>query len=68
MHSEVIQVYIYVCVCVCILFQILFHYGLSQDTEDISLHSTIGPCCLSLICFSPPPFQVKLLEQQLINS
>ena len=28
-------------------FKILFHYGLSQDSEYRSLRYTIGPCCLS---------------------
>ena len=28
---------------------ILFHYGLSQDTEYSSLCSTGGPCCLSIL-------------------
>ena len=31
-----------------ILFRILFHYGLSQDTEHSSLCYLIGPCCLSI--------------------
>ena len=30
-------------------FYILFHYGLSQDTEYSSLCSTVGPCCLSIV-------------------
>ena len=33
-----------------ILFYILFHYGLSQDIEYSSLWSTVGPCCLSILC------------------
>ena len=33
-----------------ILFHILFHYGLSQDTECSSLCYTVGPCCLSILC------------------
>ena len=51
--------YVCVCVCVCvcvysiyiyILFQILFHYALSQDTEYSSLFSTIiRPCYLSTL-------------------
>ena len=32
-----------------ILFHILFHYGLSQDTEYGSLCNTVGPCCLSIL-------------------
>ena len=39
--DSVIRVCVCVCVCVCthmhILFHILFHYGLSQDTEYSSL-------------------------------
>ena len=31
-----------------ILFHILFHYGLSQDTEYSSLCYTVGHCCLSM--------------------
>ena len=30
-------------------FHILFHYGLSPDTEYSSLCSTVGPCCLSTL-------------------
>ena len=56
-----------------ILFHTLFHYGLPQDSEYISLCSTVGPLCLSIlytvgcICESrtpgpslphpPPPWQ-----------
>ena len=32
-----------------ILFHILFHYSLLQDTEYSSLCYTIGPCCLSIL-------------------
>ena len=32
-----------------ILFHILFHYGLSEDTDYSSLCSTVGPCCLSIL-------------------
>ena len=35
---------------ICILFCILFHYGLSPDIEYSSLFSTVGPCCLSILC------------------
>ena len=38
---------IYICVIytyICILFQILFHYDLSQNIEYISLCYTVGPC------------------------
>ena len=57
-----IEVYIYIVVLisaiqqsdysyihVCILFNILFHYGLSQDVEYSSLCYTLGPCCLSIL-------------------
>ena len=33
-----------------ILFQILFHYRLLQDSEYSSLCYTVGPCCLFYIC------------------
>ena len=42
LYSKVVQLYIYV----------LFHYGLSQDMESISLCYTVGSCCLSRRCFS----------------
>ena len=32
-----------------VLFYILFHYGLSQDTEYSSLCYTVGPCGLSIL-------------------
>ena len=32
-----------------ILFYILFHYSLSQDTEYSSIFYTVGPCCLSIL-------------------
>ena len=38
---------IYICTDTHILFNILFHYGLSQDIKDSSLSYTVGPCCLS---------------------
>ena len=41
-NDSVIHIYIY------ILFHILFHYGLSQDTEQSSLCSTVGPRCLCI--------------------
>ena len=44
---------------VSIIFQILFHDGLSQDTEYSSLCSTVGPCCsadvIAHICSPQPP-------------
>ena len=36
-------------VSVCIYIYILFHYGLSRDTEYSSLCYTVGPCCLSIL-------------------
>ena len=44
-------VFMCVCVCVCmyILFNILFHYGLSQDVGYRSLGYTVRPCCLSVL-------------------
>ena len=32
-----------------ILFYIIFHYSLSQDTEYNSLGYAVGPCCLSIL-------------------
>ena len=29
--------------------KIIFHYGLSQNTEYSSLCYTVGPCCLSIL-------------------
>ena len=60
-YSRVIQLYIY------ILFQILFHYRLLQDTEYCSLCYMVGPCHLfyiqlcvyvnpKLLILSPTPF------------
>ena len=45
-----IYIYIYIYIHTHIYFQILFHYGLSQDIEYSSLCCTVGPCCLSLLC------------------
>ena len=42
--SSYIYIYVYIC-----NLHILFHDGLSQDTEHSSLCSTVGPCCLSLL-------------------
>ena len=39
-----------ICVCVCVLFQILFHYKLLQDTEYSSLCYIVGPYYLSVLC------------------
>ena len=48
--SKVIQLYVCMCVCIyiniSILFQILFHYSLLQDTEYSCLCYTVGPCYL----------------------
>ena len=45
-YSKVIQLYMgtRVRVCIHILFQILFHYSLSQDIDYSSLCYTVGPC------------------------
>ena len=32
-----------------IIFHILSHYGLSQDSKYSSLCSTVGPCCVSIL-------------------
>ena len=32
-----------------ILFEIVFHYGLSQDIEYSALCYTVGSCCLSIL-------------------
>ena len=39
------HIYIYI-----FFFNILFHYGLSQEIGYSSLCSTVGPCCLSIFC------------------
>ena len=44
LYSKVNQPYTYI-----YLFHILFHCGLSQDTEYSSLCYTVGPCCLSIL-------------------
>ena len=36
--------YIYINIYTYVLFQILFHYRLLQDTEYSSLCYTVGPC------------------------
>ena len=36
-------------ICIYILFNILSHYGLSQDIEYSSLCCTVGPSCLSIL-------------------
>ena len=57
LYSKVTHLFTYIY----ILFLILFHYGLSQDIENSSLHYTVGPCCLSIlyivvcICWSQTP-------------
>ena len=40
--DSVMHIYIYT------IFHVLFHYGLSQDTEYSSLCYTVGPCLSSL--------------------
>ena len=41
--------HIYKDIYIYILFQILFHYRLLQDTEYSSLCYTGGPCCLPIL-------------------
>ena len=58
-----------------LFFNILFHYGLSQDNEYSSLCSTVGPCCLSIlnviVCIyqpqTPTP-SLSLLTSPLANT
>ena len=40
---------IHTCIYIYILFNILVHYGLLQDTEHSSLCYTVGLCCLSIL-------------------
>ena len=40
-HSKLIQLYI----CTYIIFQIIFHYRLLQDTDYSSLDYTVNLCC-----------------------
>ena len=46
LYSRVTQFYTYIYV----LFNILFHSGLSQDIKYTSLCYTVGPCWLSILC------------------
>ena len=39
----------YTYVLIYVFFHILFHYGLSQDTEYRSLCYVLGPCCLPVL-------------------
>ena len=49
-YSKVIQLYTYVYIVI-ILFQILFHYKLLQDSEYSSLSYIVGLCCfISFTC------------------
>ena len=34
---------------ICILYYSLFHFGLSQDIECITLYYTVRPCSLSFL-------------------
>ena len=43
LYSKVTQLYVY------ILFNILFHYGLSQEIGYSSLCYTVGLCCLLIL-------------------
>ena len=40
-HSKVIQLYTYTC----IIFEIISHYSLLQDTDYSSLCHTVNLCC-----------------------
>ena len=52
--DSVIHTYIYI-------FHILEHYGLSQDSECISLCCAVRPCCLSILyIIVPPSFRATL--------
>ena len=44
-HSKVTSFYMYIHS----FFNILFHYGLSQEIGYSSLRCTVGPCCLSIL-------------------
>ena len=44
------HIYIYIYIYICIPFHILFHYDLSQDPEYSFLCSTVGLCCLFILC------------------
>ena len=56
-------IYIYI-----FFFHVLFHYGLSQDTEYSSLCCTVGPCFLSsltiltLFCMSQTHTKLRELK------
>ena len=41
--------YAHICVCVIYSFSCSFRYNLSQDIDYEWLHSTAGPCCLSIL-------------------
>ena len=45
-NGSVIHIYIYIY----IIFQILSHHRLLQDTESSSLCYTVGPCALPILC------------------
>ena len=47
--NSILHTYVCVCMHIYILFQILFHYRLLQDTEYSSVCYTVGPCCLSIL-------------------
>jgi len=50
LYSKVIR-FVYTHTHIYILFQILFHYRLLQDTEYSSLCYTVGPYCLSILFY-----------------
>ena len=55
-YSKVTELYIYMCVCVCIynvyILYILFHYGLSQESEYSSPCYTVLECAVTQLCLT----------------
>ena len=50
-----IYIYIYIYICyIYIIFRILSHYGLWQDTEYSFLCYTVGPCCQIFYLLNTP--------------
>ena len=56
--DSVIHTHTHIYIYIHILFYILFHYGLSQETGYSSLCYAAGPCCLSIpyiiVCIYQP--------------
>ena len=53
-HTHIYIIYIkYAIYIICIVFHILYHCGLSQDTEYSFLCYTVGPCC-QIYLFNTP--------------